>query len=514
MKGPTVAIATGKIRGTTDKGIHAFKGIPYGGPTDGENRFMPPTPPAPWTGTRDATRYGQACWQPPDVTPMAHFLLGGVGIGEMGEDCLKLNVWTPGLNDGAKRPVMFWCHGGGFFVGSGDHIPYYEGASLARTGDVVVVSINHRLGVFGYLYLEELCGEKYAGSGNAGMLDIVQALKWVRDNITVFGGDPGNVTIFGESGGGAKVATLQAMPAARGLFHRAISQSGPGQKGRAAKEEANQTTKEFLAKFGLTPQTVGALHKMRADMIYSGWMAIKPASGMPMGQFAPVVDGKVLPQHPFYPTAAPTAANIPLIIGTNKDEMAFMMIRDPKFGKYTEAEIRNAVIERTRDATGFAVPVEKVDGLIATYKRTRPSATPTDIIVAIASDRMRMGAINVAERKAAGGPAPVYMYQFRYDSPFMGGMLKCPHTMEMPFVFNNVEPTVGIIGNNPNRIPLAANVSGAWVAFARSGNPNHKGLPNWPTYDKKTRATMIFDAECKVENDPRAEERKAWDDMR
>ncbi len=510
MTGPTAEIATGKIQGTTDKGIHAFKGIPYGGPTDGENRFMLPTPPVPWTGIKDATRYGQACWQPPDVTPMAYYLLGGVGIGEMGEDCLKLNVWTPGLNDGAKRPVMVWLHGGGFFSGSGDHIPYYEGASLARTGDVVVVSVNHRLGVFGYLYLEELCGEKYAGSGNAGMLDIVQSLKWVRDNITVFGGDPANVTIFGESGGGAKVATLQAMPAAKGLFHRAVSQSGPGVRGRAAAEEANQTTRELLAVFGLKTEQVGALHKMRADMIYSGWMGIKPAAGMPMGQFAPVVDGKVLPSHPFDPVAAPTAAGVPLMIGTNKDEMTFMMMRDPKFGKYTEGELRDAVIARTSDKTGFPVPEEKVDALIGTYRRTRPRATPTEIIVAIATDRMRMGAIRVAERKAAGSPAPVYMYLFTWESPFMGGILKCPHTMEMPFVFNNVEPAIGILGNSPERIPLAAKVSGAWLAFARSGNPNHQGLPGWPTYNKEERATMVFGSECKVENDPRGEERQAW----
>jgi para-nitrobenzyl esterase len=510
MKAPTVEIATGKIRGTTVKGIHAFKGIPYGGPTDGENRFMPPTLPAPWTGTRDATRYGQACWQPPDVTPASYFLLGGIGIGEMGEDCLKLNVWTPGLSDGAKRPVLFWCHGGGFFCGSGDQIPYYEGANLARTGDVVVVTVNHRLGVFGYLYLRELCGEKYANSGIAGMLDIVQALKWVRDNISVFGGDPENVTIFGESGGGAKVATLQAMPAAKGLFHRAISQSGPGMRGRAGAEEATEIARAFLSKFGLKPEQAGTLHKMRADMIYSGWMALKPTVGMPVGQFAPVVDGKALPQHPFDPVAAPTAANVPLLIGTNKDEVTFVLIRDPKFGKYTEAELRDAVIKNTSDNTNFIVPEEKVDGLIATYRRTRPGATPTDLLVAIASDRMRLGAVRVAERKAAGGPAPVYMYQFRYDSPFMGGVLKCPHTMEIPFVFNNVEPVIGILGSSPDRIPLAEKVSGAWVAFARSGNPNHKGIPNWPTYDKKTRATMIFNTECKVEKDPFAEERQAW----
>jgi para-nitrobenzyl esterase len=342
------------------------------------------------------------------------------------------------------------------------------------------------------------------------MLDIVQALKWVRDNITVFGGDPANVTIFGESGGGAKVASLQAMPAAKGLFHRAVSQSGPGLRGRAATDEASQTARDFLTAFNLKPEQVGALHKMRADMLYTGWMAIKPAEGMPMGQFAPVVDGKVLPAHPFDPVAAPTAANIPLMIGTNKDEMTFMMMRDPKFGKYTEGELRDAVIARTRDKTGFPVPEEQIDALIATYRRTRPGATPTELIVAIATDRMRLGAIRVAERKAAGSPAPVYMYLFTWESPFMGGVLKCPHTMEIPFVFNNVEPTIGILGNSPERIPLAARVSGAWLAFARSGNPNHPGLPEWPTYDKEKRATMVFGTECRVENDPRGEERQAW----
>jgi para-nitrobenzyl esterase len=511
MKNVTVEIASGKLLGKTDDGIHSFKGIPYGGPTDGQNRFMPPTPPEPWSGIRDATRYGQACWQPPDVTPMAYHLLGAVGIGQMGEDCLVLNVWTPGLNDRGKRPVMVWLHGGGFFCGSGDHIPYYDGASLARTGDVVVVSVNHRLGVFGYLYLEELAGEKYAGSGNAGMLDIVQALEWVRDNIEVFGGDPGNVTIFGESGGGAKVTALLAMPAAKGLFHRAVSQSGPGIRERAATEDAAKVTREFLGTFGLRPEQVGALHKMRADMIYSGWAALKPAAGMPMGQFAPVVDGKVLPAHPFEPVAAPTAANVPLMIGTNKDETTFMLMRDPQFGKYDETSMRESLIEKTRDKIGIEVPVEKIDDLIAFYRRTRPAATPTEILVAITSDRTRITAIRVAERKAAGGPAPVFMYLFTWESPFLGGMLKSCHTLEMPFVFNNVEPTIGILGDKPERLDLAAKMSGAWLAFARSGDPNHKGTPHWPAYTTGERATMLFNTECRVQNDPYSDERKVWE---
>jgi para-nitrobenzyl esterase len=512
MKAPIIEIATGKIKGTLDKGVYSFKGIPYGGPTDGENRFMPPTPPAPWTGTRDAARYGQACWQPPDVTASTYGLMGAAGIGEMGEDCLKLNVWTPGLKDKARRPVMVWLHGGGFFAGSGDHSPFYEGASLARTGDIVFVSVNHRLGIFGHLYLEELCGEKYAGSGNAGMLDIIQALKWVRDNIAVFGGDPGNVTIFGESGGGGKVATMQAMPAAKGLFHKAISESGPGTRQRTT-AEANDVARQLLAVFGLRPEQAGELHKMRTDMIYAAWATMKPGAVMLMDHFAPVVDGKTLPCHPFDPVAAPSAANVPLLIGTNKDEMTFMMQRDPKFGKYTEAEVRGALLGRLNDKTGFAVSEDQVDKLIKAYRRTRPDAAPTEIIFAVASDRMRMSAINVAERKVEAGTKQVYMYLMTWESPYKGGMFKCPHTVEMPFVFNNIEP-IGLIGDGPDRLKLAAVFSGAWLAFARTGNPNHAGIPQWPTYDKAKRATMIFNTECRVENDPRSEERAAWDGIR
>ena len=509
MTATTVEIASGKLRGITDDGIHSFKGIPYGGPTGGPNRFLPPVPPEPWTGIKDVTRYGQSCWQPPDVTPAAYHMLGALGIGQMGEDCLVLNVWTPGLNDRGKRPVMVWLHGGGFFAGSGDHAPFFDGASLARTGDVVVVSVNHRLGIFGYLYLEELAGEKYAGSGNAGMLDIVQALRWVRDNIAIFGGDPGNVMIFGESGGGAKVSVLMAMPAANGLFHRAVTQSGPGVREHTT-EDASRTAQDILGAFGLKPKQVSVLHQMRADMIYSAWAALKPLAGLPMGHFAPVVDGKVLPAHPYDPIAAPSGANVPLMIGTTKDETTFMMMRDPQFGKYDEAAMRESLIARMGDKAGIVVPVEKLDGLIMAYHRTRPSATPSDILVAITTDRMRIGSIRVAERKTAGGPAPVFMYLFAWQSPFLGGKLGTPHTMEIPFVFNNVEPPIGILGNKQDRFALAAKVSGAWLAFARSGDPNHKGLPHWPAYTTEKRATMIFDTECRIYEDPYSEERRAW----
>ncbi len=265
MTDPIAETAYGKVSGMTEGGVSAFKGIPYGAPTRGQNRFMPPLPPKPWSGVRDATEYGPSCWQPPDgIIRISYW--GASGLDAMSEDCLTLNVWTPGLNDNGKRPVMVWIHGGGFRINSANHAPFYNGASLAKTYDIVVVSVNHRLGVFGYLHLGEIFAEQYASSGNAGMLDLVQALKWVRDNIVAFGGDPGNVMIFGESGGGAKVSTLMAMPAAKGLFHRAVVQSGPALRVKPL-EQATQMAHEFLDVIRVTPDRANELQEMRADTI-------------------------------------------------------------------------------------------------------------------------------------------------------------------------------------------------------------------------------------------------------
>jgi para-nitrobenzyl esterase len=510
MKNITVEISPGQLRGIRDKDVYAFKGIPYGGPTGGKNRFKPPTPPEPWGGIRDATAYGPSSWQATQ-THTSITLLGAEGIDAMSEDCLVLNVWTRGLKDNGKRPVMIWLHGGGFVTGSGNHIPAFDGSNLARTGEVVVVTVNHRLGVFGYLHLEELIGEEYTGSGNAGMLDLVAALEWVRDNIEVFGGDPGNVTVFGESGGGAKVSYLMAMPKAAGLFHKAIIQSGPGLRAQTV-EYATNSAGEFLDMVGVSPDHIHVLHEMRANTICAAWLKMTEGSFIPGGdKFTPLADGRTIPVQPFDPVAAPTAANVPLMIGTTKDETTFMMMNDLMFGKYDEETMHQSLgANFSRKRAGTLSPA-KVDDIIEAYRRLRPEATPHDLLIAITTDQMRVSSIRLAERKAAGSKLPVFMYLFAWESPALGGLLKSAHTLEIPFVFNNIEPPVPLIGESPERFTLASNISNVWIAFAKSGDPNHEGIPHWPSYSPEKRSTMILDTECRVEDDPFGNERQLWD---
>jgi para-nitrobenzyl esterase len=508
MAGAVVETTAGKIRGASKDGVHRFLGVPYGADTSGRRRFRPAAPPPPWTGEREATRYGPAAPQPifalgsPDRPSELMQVLGAREPEAQSEDCLLLNLWTPSL-EGADRPVLVWLHGGGHTVGSG-RSPMYDGQRLAARGDAVVVTLNHRLGAPGFLYLAELAGPEFADSGMVGILDIQHALEWVRHNISAFGGDPANVTIFGESGGGAKVSTLLGMPGARGLFHRAIVQSGPMVRG-IPREQAREATEKILAELGLAAGQIDALQTLPIKRLTD---AQEKVMGGALGgglfgtgvRLGPVVDGRSLPAHPFDPVAAEAASGVPLLIGSNKDEMTLFLDMLPNLGKLDDAALR-----------GMLAPVlgERAGAVVDVYRRTRPRATPGDLLVAIMTDRFRVGSIRLAERKAAGR-APVYMYLFSYETDILGGRLRSPHALEIPFVFDVVD-AVPLTGTRPDRQRLADRMSEAWLAFARSGDPNHAGLPTWPAYTARDRATLVFDSECRVDHDPSPEERRAWD---
>jgi para-nitrobenzyl esterase len=498
--------AYGRVRGVDVGGIKVFKGIPYGASTAGTNRFMPPAKPAAWTGVRDALAYGPSAPQTEPGTQRAPsaIAVAAAGLPAEGEDCLVLNVWTPAVGDGRRRPVMFWCHGGGFVTGSGSS-PVTDGANLARRGDVVVVSINHRLNVLGFTSLADLGGSEFAGSGDAGMLDIVHALEWVRDNIARFGGDPGTVMVFGQSGGGRKVATLLAMPSAKGLFHRAIIESGATLQ-LVEREQSTRVASELLATLGVDKARVRELQALPVERIMSAYFAVvrrMNVDQMTQG-FSPVVDGRFVPSHPFHPVASAVSADVPLMLGSTRTELT---------SSASEADFSmsdDAMRGRVRALLG-----EHAEPAIQVYRKANPGATPSDLYFLIASDHRYSGPVmKIAERRAALGRGPVYLYYFRWETPADGGRLKSPHTIEIPFAFDNVKAATRLTGGGPEAIALADKVSDAWIAFARTGNPNTPKLTRWPAFNPTDRPTMVFDNQSRVQNDPIAEQRKvmfrAW----
>ncbi len=505
----TAETSFGKIRGVDEQGIKIFKGVPYGASTAGKNRFMPPMDPAKWTGVRDALEYGPSA---PQTEPGARrttsdLAVAGAGLRAESEDCLVLNIWTPAINNagnGRKRPVMLWCHGGGFATGSGSS-PVTEGLNLARRGDVVVVTINHRLNVLGFTYLGDAGGAGFSQSGGVGMLDIVHALKWVRDNIAQFGGDPNNVTVFGQSGGGRKVGTLLAMPPAKGLFHRAIIESGPTIK-LVEREQAAKVANELLSKLGLNKSQLRELQNLPVDKVMSAYFATVRSMNvdqMTMG-FSPTVDGNAVPHHPFHPSASAISPNVPLMLGSTRTELTN--------GAAAEmfALSDDAMHTRVRTILG-----DQADTVINVYRKANPGASPSDIYFLIASDN-RYGApvMKIAERRAALGKGPVYLYYFRWESPADGGRLKSPHTIEIPFAFDNIKAS-RLTASSPEAPALAEKVSAAWLAFAQKGDPNTSKLPRWPSFHAKDRATMVFNNDSKVENDPLREQRLAmWSAMK
>ena len=489
--------ASGRIQGLMNEGIRQFKGVPYGASTGGGNRFLPPAKPAPWTGVRECFGYGPVSPQAPTTISnlygqLIHFDLA-VAEGGMSEDCLRLNIWTPALRDGGKRAVLVSLHGGGFAIGSGN-AAIYDGAQLARLGDVVVVTVTHRLASFGYLDLVDAgASDDFAFAGAAGIMDLVLALEWVRDNIANFGGDPDCVMIFGQSGGGWKTSALLATPAAKGLFHRAAVQSGSLLRFQT-REEAARMAHAFVAALGLTKDTVADISKLPWQKLLVAQSAIGAHA------FAPVLDGIYLPHHPCDPAAPEDSADIPLIVSTTTDDASLF------FANYD-------LDEEGLKATLHEWYGEHAGALYKLYRSRWPDKTPFLLQAQIVTDAgFRRQAIAQAERKAAQGRASIYMYQWDWAGPGFGGLYGAAHATDVSASFHNVRDAILGAGSETG-CRLANHLASAWVAFAKNGSPNGGQIPEWPAFELRNRTTMIFGNTVDAVDDPNHDIREFWNGM-
>jgi para-nitrobenzyl esterase len=499
-----VRTTAGNIEGIYKNGLHKFTGIPYAASATGSRRWLPPEPIAPWSGVRPAKQFATIAPQNPMEIPV----LNPLQPEPQDEDCLYLNIWTPGLDD-AHRPVMVWIHGGGFTTGSGSSL-VYNGRTLSTRGNTVIVTINYRLGTLGFLNLNEVTGGKIPATGNEGLLDQVFALNWVRDNISAFGGDPDNVTIFGESAGGMSVACLLAMPKAKGLFHKAILQSGAAHT-VYSKERAIQAANTLLDIMGITPDDTDGLRSLTTKQLLAAQRelvtrALDWKSGLGVLPLQPVVDGKVLPQPPLEAIASGSADNVPVLIGTTSQEWKLFGVMDQRLPTMDEAKL----LRRCQRL----VPAADAPKLIEAYRKALPKSdvptTPAELFAAIQTDRLfRIPAIRLAE--AQRRYQTVYVYLFTWTSPFMGGVLGACHALELGFLFGTLEENFS--GSNlPGADILARNIQDAWLSFARTGDPSSESLGKWPPYGD-SRETMLLGRESTLVAAPRDEERRAWESI-
>ncbi|MBN9669886.1 carboxylesterase/lipase family protein [Roseibium aggregatum] len=503
---PLVKVTGGNAQGVVENGSMAFRGLPYAADTSGANRFKAPQPVTPWEGAIDASEYGH-------MVPQIRSTLGFndpmfewyYQPQQMGEDGLVLNVYTPDLDQNAGRPVMFYIHGGGYINGSGGGTGL-NGGPLARYGDVVVVTINHRLNAFGYTAWSHLDSENFGDAVNAGHLDIIAALEWVRDNIATFGGDPNNVTLFGQSGGGSKIMSLIAMPGAQGLFHKAISMSGAAGLNLDPQEELQPYADAFLAELGLTPDELSTAQHLTTDFVLDARMrAVRDT----FEGARPAIDGKHILYQSMSPEGMALHADVPLMFGHTKTESTLFMRSDMRNFDITEEQMRS------RLKAGFGIDDSKVDEIIAGYHEADADMTPSDILFAITSDvQFRLPLTNAAvTRSSTDGQAPVWIYNFAWEIPRDDGELGSPHAVDIPFAFGTLDAAGAMIGTGDAAHETALNMMSAFVAFARNGDPNNDRLPEWLPYNGDTRISMLMQAEPVAASDWRGAGRDAVSDL-